>query len=310
MSAKLERKAAYESSARGFLHRQLLEHPPRQALTGQPLSQQTVIVTGSNVGLGYESCRQLLQLGVSKLIMAVRSKAKGDAAASQLREEMSKTSTSCTIDVWVLDMASYASIKAFVARCDTELTRIDIVLLNAGFRASEFQRHAETGHEMGLQVNYFGTALLSALLVPILKSKKAALPAGVAPRLCCVASDTAYMAKVDYDKPLVEQVDDEKSFAALTCYPKTKLLILMFITELSKRVDSDDVLISCTNPGLTKGTSFNSGTGNPVIDFLAGGVMRLLARSVEIGASTYINSVVVQGKESHGSFTSDWTIKP
>ena len=171
MSSDLQHQAAYESSIRGFLNRQLREQPG-QVPRGQTCAGQVVIVTGSNSGIGLEASRQLLDLGVSRLILAVRSTSKGREVAVKLQGGLAKSFPTPVIEVWELDMASYPSIIAFVSRCEAELPRIDIVLLNAGFRSTKFSRHPETGHEMSLQVNFFGTSLLSALLVPILRAKK------------------------------------------------------------------------------------------------------------------------------------------
>jgi hypothetical protein len=36
----------------------------------------------------------------------------------------------------------------------------------------------------------------------------------------------------------------------------------------------------------------------------------LLGRTLEVGASTYVDAAVVKGKESHGSYIADWEVKP
>lgn len=83
MSTKLESEASLESTVFGFLCRRLTGPKPLPA--GIQLTDQVAIVTGSTVGLGLEASRQLLQLGLSRLVMGVRSQVKGDAAAAQLR---------------------------------------------------------------------------------------------------------------------------------------------------------------------------------------------------------------------------------
>ena len=309
MSAKLEHKAAYEASPRGFLHRQLFEHPSKLP-DGLPLDGQTIIVTGSNSGVGFEACKQLISLGVSKLILAVRSETKGKGAMLKLQETLQQSSLQAELEVWELDMASYDSITAFVSRCEAELPRIDTVLLNAGLRSTKFSRHPQTGHESSLQVNYFGTALLATLLVPVLRAKKSSLSKGSPPRICIVSSDTVYMAKLDESKSPIKQLDEEENYRAIDWYPKTKLLILMFVAELARKVDPNDVIISCTNPGMTYGTSFDTDTGSRILNNIAAVVKRLIGRSPAVGASAYLDSIINQGRTSHGSFTSDWTIKP
>ncbi len=79
---------------------------PRYPPKDTDLTGRVGIVTGSNTGLGFESSRQLLSYKLSRLIMAVRSPTKGEAAAAKLRKEFPRA----TIDVWILDMNSYESV--------------------------------------------------------------------------------------------------------------------------------------------------------------------------------------------------------
>lgn len=109
---------------------------------GVQLKGQVAIVTGGSSGLGFEASRQFLKLGVSQLVLAVRSQARGDAAAERLRSEFPEA----TLSVWLLDMESYESIQSFVDRSQT-LPRIDIVVLNAGVQKPSFTTVAGTGHE-------------------------------------------------------------------------------------------------------------------------------------------------------------------
>lgn len=112
------------------------------------LSSKVAIVTGANVGLGLECARQLLKLGLSHLIVAVRTVSKGEAAATELRQ----LSPKAKIVVWQLDMCSYSSVQAFAERAAKELTRLDIALLNAGLTKPTFDITNENGHEETLTV--------------------------------------------------------------------------------------------------------------------------------------------------------------
>ncbi|KAK6829449.1 short-chain dehydrogenase [Apiospora arundinis] len=67
-----------EASKLQFLRRQFSAAPPAVLRADVDLAGKTAIVTGANGGIGLECCRQLLDLGVSKLVMAVRDEAKGD----------------------------------------------------------------------------------------------------------------------------------------------------------------------------------------------------------------------------------------
>jgi hypothetical protein len=132
------------------------------------------------------------------------------------------------------------------------------------------------------------------------------------PILSIVASDTAYWAKFDLKKPLIPQFDNPKTFNH-TNYQRSKLLLFWFVVKLSELISAEDVTINLTNPGLTDGTSLNTemfSKFNPVLRAIASSLKGFMARTVEVGASTYIHATVLQGKESHGSYVSDWKIQP
>ncbi|KAF7539918.1 hypothetical protein G7054_g1798 [Neopestalotiopsis clavispora] len=301
MVSTLEQEAAFEGTFKGFLKRQKTAQKPLPALS---LTGQTAIVTGSNVGLGLSACQQMLKLGLSHLIMAVRTQAKGDAAASELR----KAHPDADISVWILDMESYDSIRSFAEKCNSSLSRIDIAILNAGLMTSSFATNKQTGHENTLQVNYLSTALLTLLLVPVLQAKKASSPKP--PVLTIVGSDLAYNgSNLKPTGPILSQFDDPKTFSSMATYASSKLLLMILVAKLSELVDPADVLVNLANPGMTKGTSL--GHDGPLIARKIFGVAQhFLARTPEVGASVYLDAALTRGAESHGAFVSDWAIKP
>ncbi len=82
----------------GFIYSQLFMTPvyPTASCAGQ-----TIIVTGSNVGLGKEAARHFARLGACKIILAVRNSKAGEQAKKDI-----ETSTKCGADileVWTLD---------------------------------------------------------------------------------------------------------------------------------------------------------------------------------------------------------------
>jgi NAD(P)-dependent dehydrogenase (short-subunit alcohol dehydrogenase family) len=303
MSASLEAKASRESSTPGLLSRSFAK---RKALpTGLRLDGQTAIVTGSNAGLGLEASRQLLKLGVSTLIMGVRSQAKGEAAAKQLRSEFPGT----IVSVWILDMESYDSVRQF-AQNTADLPRLDIVILNAALVKVTYTPLPETEHEMNLQINYLSTALLAILLLPILKSKK--VPgASRPPVLSIVGSDTMYT--TDYwprlQGPTFKQYDEAERFDYMPWYGGCKLMLAFFVSQLAEQIDPSDVLINVPNPGPTRNTGLAREAPRAVKIALMIAQF-LLGRTMEQAASIYLEAALVLGSESHGSFVSEWIIKP
>lgn len=302
MSAKLQRNATWESGVLAFLSRQLKEGV-KPIPAGTSFSGQTAIVTGGNAGLGYDCARQLLDLGLSRLILAVRTQSKGDEAAKRLQTQF----PSSKVEVYILDMASYVSVQAFAKRCD-QLERLDFAILNAGVNLPEFQEAKETKHEMTFQTNYLSTSLLSTLLIPILRAKRGgAEPA----RLCIVGSDTAYFAswKDPNCKSVFELVDGLANFNGMSTYMVSKLLLLLFVERLCQNVSPEEVIINYVNPGMCHSTSIMGERTPSMQTRIQGRVGKMMGRTPEMGARQYVHGAIA-GAESHGSFLSEGTIKP
>lgn len=142
-----------------FFHRQFFSEPPVQTTSFQG---KTIIITGSNVGLGLEASRRMIELGAAKVILACRNVEKGKAAVIDI-----KTTTSCPADrleVWQLNLSSYASVRAFADRVKTELPRLDAVNGNAGIGTRTFPMTED--NEESITTNVVSLFLLAFLLHP------------------------------------------------------------------------------------------------------------------------------------------------
>jgi NAD(P)-dependent dehydrogenase (short-subunit alcohol dehydrogenase family) len=276
--------------------------PPRNT----DLSGKTAIVTGSNVGMGYEAALQLLDLKLSHLIVAVRSLDTGEAAAATMRKRHPKAK----IQVWQLDLCSYESVQAFAKRVDSKLARIDFVILNAGRARFTYHKCESIGHEESFQVNYLSTVFLTLLLLPILKAKgPPGEPAHLTISSAALTLDTKFLQK-DKD-PLFPALDDPANFDRGDSYRVTKLLGQMFLWTLVDYVSADDVVINLADPAFVRGTNFARDLADARVVKTIFALFGLIAgRSPRVGASTYIDAVVNKGKESHGCFLMSWKIHP
>jgi len=168
-----------------FLHSQLFVTPTYPT---SDFSNQVLIVTGSNTGLGFEAVKHLLRLNAAKVILAVRTVSKGEAAVQKI-----VATTKCSpsrLDVWPLDLSKYDSVKQFGARVHT-MDRLDGLIQNAGILTSNWET-CET-HESHITVNVISAALLGLEVLP--KLRESAKKTGLRGRLSFVGSDLQYIAK-------------------------------------------------------------------------------------------------------------------
>ncbi|KAK1762903.1 putative short-chain dehydrogenase [Phialemonium atrogriseum] len=286
----------------GFIYSQLFGSLPYP--TGS-YAGKTIVITGSNVGLGKEAARHYARLGAGTLVLGVRSTDKGDAAKRDI-----EATTGCASDVirvWPLDMASYASVKAFAARVAAELDRVDIFLANAGVAKTRYVR-AEQDEET-ITVNVVSTFLLAALVMPKLKATAAAF--GTRPTLVITSSEvhgfTKFPQRTAPDGEIFSTVSDPDAPKKIwdQQYPVSKLLEVLAVRAIAERHPADKlpVTINYVNPGLCHSELARE------LDTWAFWLMKLiLARSTEYGSRTLVHAGA-QGAESHGQYLSDCGIE-
>lgn len=229
-----------------FLHRQFFGKLPVPTASFQG---KTVIVTGSNVGLGLETSRWIVRLGASRVILACRNTSKGLAAAKDIRATTGCSSD--TLDVWQLDMGSYASVQAFASRVKTELPRLDVLIANAGINSQTFQLIED--NEAMVTINFVSLFLLGFLLYP--KLRETAAQYKTQTHFTITSSDLHETAKFDESKAPRGQIfaalNDESTFSGVDRYPTSKLLEILIVKEMASLspLDSHNVIINCVSPG-------------------------------------------------------------
>jgi NAD(P)-dependent dehydrogenase (short-subunit alcohol dehydrogenase family) len=86
------------------------------------------VVTGSNIGIGLETAKHLVCCSAARVTLAVRNIKGGEEAKKVIEAATNRTGV---IDVWHLDLASFASVKAFAQKASSELVKLDILVENA-----------------------------------------------------------------------------------------------------------------------------------------------------------------------------------
>jgi NAD(P)-dependent dehydrogenase (short-subunit alcohol dehydrogenase family) len=177
-------KLDFSNTLRTFFHSQYFGTPtyPTESFSGQ-----TIIVTGANIGLGLEAARHFYRLNCERLILAVRTVSKGEAAKEDIVRSVKHRSDGLeAIEIWPLDLSSTKSTLAFADRVKKDLPRLDSVVENAGIVAPKWS--AAEGVEMTVQVNVLNTFLLALLVLPKLTETKERYPAS-SPHLEIVSSE-------------------------------------------------------------------------------------------------------------------------
>ncbi|KAK3675036.1 hypothetical protein LTR78_004969 [Recurvomyces mirabilis] len=279
-------------------------NPPKD--TTPSFAGKTLIITGANTGVGYEAALKFARLGTQRLILGVRSLKKGDNAKSRIEATLDQEGEKRqgTIEVWQLDMLSYSSLQAFVARVEKEVPRLDYLVLNAGIVMATHQM-SDYGWEKTLQVNALSTTLLGLLLMPKLRASKTP---EFTPVLEIIGSGSAYWpSKLLTSKSsggILAAYNDPSNFDAANTYAVSKTFVEYIKTALvslatNAQTGEPDVVIVSVCPGPTKSEVARDHTVWWIVFAIK--MFRYLQRSGEEGARSYVSGLFLS-QEGQGAF--------
>lgn len=306
-----------------FLYSQIFVTPQ---LPDHDFSDQTVIITGSNTGLGLETAKHFLRLHCGKLIIAVRNISKGESAKKTLLDANQDISPA-QIEVWHVNLLSSDSVRAFADRASSELQRIDVLVANAGILTPSFTLSAD-GWESALQTNVISTCLMGLLMLP--KLRETGERFGTTPHLVVVTSDIHYMARfAERDAPegILKALNKEEKFNKSDRYSTTKLLEILFFRELSRRLKASPdgnssgnphaPIITLPTPGLSVSEIWHDcmPPRQPLLHPLETlaylferTLVAVLARTGEVGARTLVTAACA-GRDADGQFMMDGQVR-
>ena len=230
----------------GFINRQFISKPPVPTAS---FKGKTVIVTGASSGLGLEACRKMVQLGASQVILACRNIEKAKAAVKDIQATTSCSSD--TLQIWQLDMSSYASVLAFCDRVKVDLPRVDALIANAGIGTLKFRM--TEGNEETLTTNVISTSLIAVLLHP--KLRETAAKYSTQTHLTLTASELYEVANFkERNAPagqLFAALNDKSTAKMSDRYNVSKLLAIFVIKQMAvlSPVKGSGVIINCVSPG-------------------------------------------------------------
>lgn len=131
-----------------------------QVLHGRDLNGKIAVITGANVGIGFETARSLALHGCT-VYFACRSEANAEMAMTQIRNEKQAAGDRCFYVS--LDLASLRSVQECARQLKLKLPHIDMLILNAGVFALP-HKLTEDGLDTTFQVSHLSHFYLTLLL--------------------------------------------------------------------------------------------------------------------------------------------------
>lgn len=221
------------------------------------LTGRTVLITGANSGLGRVTARVLAGRG-AHVIMAVRNRAKGEAAA--------ETMTGST-EVRDLDLADLSSVRDFAADFTDP---VDLLINNAGIMIPPLYRTVD-GFESQFGTNHLGHFALTNLLLPQVRE-----------RIVTVASIAHRFGTIEFD----DLQWTGRSYRPMAAYGQSKLANLLFTDELQRRLSerSSSVIATAAHPGMAATNLFGSSDDGSLDARVSRAFTRVVAQSERDGA--------------------------
>ena len=252
------------------------------------LAGKTIIVTGGNSGLGFQSVKAYCEKG-AHVIMACRSVSRGEEA----KNEILKTCKNADIVVMQLDLADLSSVRKFVDEFKKSHQQLHILLNNAGIMMVPYGL-TKDGIESQQGTNYFGHFALTGLLLDVLKNTPKS-------RVINVSSLAHKQGVMDFDNLLF---DRGKGYASFKAYGRSKLENLLFTYELQRYFETNrfDTIAVAAHPG-TSNTNLFSHIGGKFLQALLKPLMSLFIQPSSMGALPELRASVdpdAKGGEFYG----------
>jgi len=234
------------------------------------LAGRTVLVTGANSGIGFETARAVAARGAVTLL-GCRNRDKAAAA----RQRILADSPDASVEVLWVDLADLSSVRRAAATFGSRHDRLDVLINNAGVMMLPRCVTAD-GFEMLLGTNHLGHFALTGLLLDALAKSPAA-------RVVTVSSAGHQFGRIDF-----EDLQLEKRYTRWRAYGQSKLANLLFSYELQRRIDRFGLQLSsiaCHPGGAATNLVFAQETDGPLSwRDRAAHRMSFVAQTAEMGA--------------------------
>jgi retinol dehydrogenase-13 len=192
---------------------------------------RTSVVTGANRGIGKETALGLALAG-HRVVLACRNMGEAEKAAQEIRLSSGNTE----VFARKLDLASLDSIKEFARNFEKDFGLIHGLVNNAGVAKLGGERTAE-GFEANVGVNFFGTFVLTGLLIPLFARDED-------PRIVNVVSGIFKIGGF--------RIERINSYSWFKAYAVSKYMLLLYTWWLADPARGIGIKANAVHPGIVR----------------------------------------------------------
>lgn len=194
---------------------------------------KTVLITGANKGIGFETAKQLAQSGYF-VYLGSRNKIKGLEALEKL-----KALGINNVDCIEIDVTNINSIKSARKELEVKVKQLDVLINNAGIGGGQAQ-NLSTGEIENLRkvfdTNFFGAVQTTQQFIPLLKKSNE-------PRIVNVSSGLGSLT--------IHSSTQNPNYAIYDAYSCSKTALNAFTVLLAKEFRNTNFKINSVTPGYT-----------------------------------------------------------
>ena len=207
----------------------------------------TVLITGANKGIGFETTKQLAQAGYF-VYLGSRDKIEGLEALKKL-----KALGLNNVDCIEIDVTNIDSIKSARKELEGKINQLDVLINNAGIGGGQDQ-NLSTGKIENLRkvfdTNFFGAVQTTQEFIPLLKKSNE-------PRIVNVSSGLGSLA--------VHSSTQNPNYAIYDTYSCSKTALNAFTVMLANEFRDTNFKINSVTPGYTA-TDLNNHQGTQKVE--------------------------------------------
>jgi len=220
------------------------------------MTGKTVLITGANKSIGFETARQLARLGY-RIWLGSRNDARGKAAAERL------TGEGHDVRYLPIDVTSDDSVKAAATLVEEQDGKLDVIINNAGIpggpRTTPSQQVVDDVRTV-YETNVFGPIRVTQAFLPLLRA------AGTA-NIVMVSSGLGSLGWLS---------DPTNQFYGVNLlgYNSSKSALNAVTVSFAKELASLGIKVNAADPGYTA-TDFNGHSGYRTVEQAAAGIVWL-----------------------------------
>jgi NAD(P)-dependent dehydrogenase (short-subunit alcohol dehydrogenase family) len=208
---------------------------------------KTVLITGANKGIGFETAKQLAQLGYF-VYLGSRDKAKGIDAINKLKDLGLSN-----VEAIEIDVTNTNSIKRVKQDLEAKIEALDILINNAGI-AGEQPQNISTGEIENLrkvfETNFFGAVQTTQQFIDLLKKSNEPVIVNVSSELGSLAAHSN---------------TQNPNYGIYDAYSCSKTALNAFTMMLANEFRNTNFKINSVSPGYTA-TDLNQHQGVQTVE--------------------------------------------